>query len=148
MHRRRGPTQRRALRQGDPPGHDHVARRTANRDRRGRGRVERLVALKATALQLLPNRDYGPDGNSPSTGRWLEVHGLDGNLEQALPSQDPYEEIYEKRTGLLKLVTDRYLRPGASGSDLDDMWLKYLDHLSDTRDFHDALRLQKLLHLS
>ena len=105
--------------------------------------VTALLGNIAGGLQLLPNRDYGPDGNSPSTGRWLEVHGLDGNLEQALPSQDPYEEIYEKRSGLLKLVTDRYLQPGASASKIDAMWAKYLNNLSKARDFHDVLALQQ-----
>ena len=105
--------------------------------------VTALLANIAGGLQLLPNRDYKPDANETQPGRWLEVRGTDGNLEELLPRQDPYEEIYEKRTGLLKLVTDRYLRPGASASRIDDMWAKYLQTLSKAKDFHQTLGLQQ-----
>jgi hypothetical protein len=104
--------------------------------------VTALLGNMVGGLQLLPNRKYTPKTDDPP-GRWLEVYGLDGNLEQSIPAQDPYEEIYEKRTGPLKLVTDRYLRPGASASKIDAMWGKYLNNLTQAKDFHQVLDLDK-----
>jgi hypothetical protein len=106
--------------------------------------VTSLLGNMVGGLQLLPTNEYAPDPKNPTPGRWLEVYGLDGKLEQAIPAQDPYEEIYKKRTGLLKLVTDRYLLPGESSpSKIDLRWGKYLDNLSDAKDFHQVLGLQQ-----
>ena len=81
-----------ALREGDLPGHNHVARQTSDRDRRGR--VERLIALQVTALQLLANRKL----NLPLSGH--------AQLLEELPHRY-VEDLFVHRSSFSRAITAR-----------------------------------------
>ncbi|MEJ8821644.1 hypothetical protein WKW80_06285 [Variovorax humicola] len=89
-----------------------------------------VFAQAPGALQLLPTQHYTPG--------WLEVRGPDGNtVEQAMPQQSPYSEIYARRDRWWALVKEEWLSP-KDGQPIK--WKDYLqDYLKKAIDFHQAL---------
>lgn len=87
------------------------------------------------ALQLLPNKQYGPD--------WLQVTDWDKRTLFTLPKSDPYKEIYRQKDKWWRLMTPEWIDPvpktTPSKIEIDRLWEQYLKNLDEAENFHDTL---------
>jgi hypothetical protein len=85
------------------------------------------------ALQLLPNKLYGPG--------WLKIENQFGEVVKTLPDADPYKEIYEQKDVWWRLMNPEWVdpAPGLSPQEREDTWDRYLKNLDKASSFHDKL---------
>ncbi|VGO08458.1 hypothetical protein AMB3_0819 [plant metagenome] len=97
--------------------------------------VSAIFANAPGPLELLPNRQYGPN--------WLVIESGEGQTKTALfsvPAQDPYAEIYGRHDVWWRLMNPRAINPSdPTQAGLMSGWEDYLAQLSKARAFHDEL---------
>jgi hypothetical protein len=90
--------------------------------------VTAVFAQSPGALQLLPSGDYGKN--------WLEIRDPEGRLMSALPSSDPYTEIYLEREKWWGLISEDWLQP-EEGKSIE--WDIYARNIKLAKEFHRGI---------
>ena len=118
--------------------------------------VTSILANSPGCLELLPTKNYKPNGNNGSSA-WLHVPKRDGMIMSLPKNGDPYEEIYSlnkdiyDRALFWRLVKPEWLdpvdvkassKPGTNSAfELNDAWSLYIEALKQAKEFHDNLGL-------
>lgn len=96
--------------------------------------VTAVLGHSPGGLQLLPNKEYLPNG-------WLKVEGLTSKPYVIATSGNPYSSIYIEKDKWWRLVNSSWLDPAskfASGRKAD-AWDSYAAALTSAEKFHDSL---------
>ncbi|VFR27822.1 hypothetical protein ANDA3_0804 [plant metagenome] len=97
--------------------------------------VSAIFANAPGPLELLPNRQYGPD--------WIVVESGEGRAKRTLfsvPAQDPYVEIYGRHDVWWRLMNPRAINPSdPTQQGVTAAWGDYLEQLTTARAFHEEL---------
>lgn len=94
--------------------------------------VAAIFSNSPGALQLLPNKLYGPG--------WLKIARPDGTATE-LPVEDPYKEIYEQKDVWWRLMNPEWVDPEPNlPSGLKKLaWSRFLSNLDLAGSFHGTL---------
>jgi hypothetical protein len=92
-----------------------------------------VMANSAGCLELLPSQAHPPG--------WLRIEREDGDggLHDALPRNDPYQEIYSQRERWYKLVDEGLLDPAGMSENPEGAWNKFLNKLNLARYLHHSV---------